>query len=122
MKKIILYFGNELIKEERLIFRIVKELEKQLPSFNFIHCTSPEEILWYKNPIILDIAKGIEDVKMISIDDLKSRKIFTLHDFDLNFFLKIGKKLGIKKIKIIAIPQRYKKSFVKKVKRFILSP
>ncbi len=111
MNVAVLYFGNELIPEDRFAIEVVKEMKKKSPKIDFIHCKSPEEILNYKNYkkiFIIDVSPNVDDVTVVEdINMLKKRGLFSLHDFDLNFFLKLMEKMGnfkIKDIKIIALP------------------
>lgn len=105
--KYLLCFGNPYIKEDNLIIDISAKLK--IPGYEIKKCSSPEEILSYldKDFIILDVAKGIDELSIITdADQLNSTKLVTLHDFDLNFFLKLHKKIG-NKIKILAVPCDY---------------
>ncbi|MCD6547063.1 MAG: hypothetical protein J7K22_00755 [Nanoarchaeota archaeon] len=60
---------------------------------------------------IIDCAKGIKKVCLIeNIEQLETNKIFTMHDFDLAYNLKLMKKIGlIKNVKIFAIPIKISK-------------
>ena len=106
MKMKIYCFGNEFIKEDSLAKEIADEL--QIEGIEFIKCLSPEELpLDEPNLIILDVAKGIKDTKIIeNLDNLKTdRACMSCHDMDLAFNLKLLKATGsLKQIKIIAIP------------------
>ena len=104
----VFYFGNELIPEDTRAVELVKKISEKMPEINFIHCSSPEEIFKFdeKEIIILDVASEIKKPVVIdNLDMLKDRKITTLHDFDLTFFLKIFSKFNRIKIKIVAIPE-----------------
>lgn len=108
MKKI-LVFGNPYLKEDNLAVKISKKLD--VPGFEVKHCTNPDDLLNHdlNNSIILDVAKGIEKVDVFNdIDSLEFSVIFSLHDFDLSYFLKILKETGkVKDINIIGVPQGY---------------
>ena len=109
MKKKVLYFGNETVPGDRAAVDTVNRIHDELAGIDFIHCSSPDDILRYdgEEAFILDVAKGIE--KMVFLDDfgmLKKKEITSLHDFDLSFFLKLLEKLGRKTtFRIIAIPE-----------------
>lgn len=112
--KTVLCFGNPDIKEDSLALELASELV--LKGFKFARCTNPELLLEYKNKkiIILDTVKNLKEVKEISIKDITTDNLFTTHDFDLGYFLKILKKIGtINKIKIIGIPQSGNKEKIK---------
>ena len=104
MRKIYV-FGNEYIEGDE----VAKELSKQIQSdvFEFILAESPNEILNIEEELILlDVVKGITEVKIINkIDDLVLANSLSCHDLDLGFYLKLMQQIGkINKIKIIAIP------------------
>jgi len=107
--KTILCFGNPQIEQDNLAIKLAGTLK--IDGFDFKISENPNDILHYdtKDIIILDVARGIDQVTIIEdIDKLKNHSLFTLHDFDLNYFLKLMKAAGIlKKIKIIAIPMDY---------------
>jgi|ETNmetMinimDraft_2_1059921.scaffolds.fasta_scaffold03093_4 Ni,Fe-hydrogenase maturation factor len=112
----ILCFGNEFIKEDSLAKELADEIK--LTNINFIKCNSFNEIIECKdkNLFILDVVEDITEVIQIKdINQLKENKLFSLHDFDLGFFLKLMKSLGeIKNISIIGIPQKGNKEVIKK--------
>jgi len=74
-------------------------------------CSKPDDLLNHdlNNSIILDVAKGIEQVTLFDdLDSLEFSVVFSLHDFDLSFFLKLLKETGkLDRINIIGIPQLY---------------
>ena len=60
-------------------------------------------MITYNNEIlILDVVKDIKKTIVISdVSQIKTRRLMSLHDFDLGFFLNLMKELGInKKIKM----------------------
>ncbi len=110
----LLFFGNPYLKGDNLIVDLADELK--IPGYAIVKCTSPEEIMFYadKEFIIVDVAKNIsEPIIITDPDQLNYKNIVSLHDFDLNFFLKLYKELG-HKVKILAIPFNYKKEKLKK--------
>ncbi len=119
--KTILCFGNEFIKQDSLAKELADELT--IPNHKFIKCNSPNELLNIKGDIIImDVVKGIDKVIIIKdLDQLKTNKLYSLHDFDLAFFLKLMKETGkISSIKIIGIPQKGNKEKIKQqIKKLI---
>lgn len=97
-------FGNEFLEEDRK----ARELSSMLEGFNVVHCRSPDELLECEEDeiLILDVVSGIKKPMIITdIEQIKTTKMLSLHDFDLGFFLKLMKEMGMdKKIKIIGIP------------------
>ncbi len=55
--------------------------------------------------------EGIEDIVQInSIEQLQANRIYSMHDFDLGYNIKILKKLGmIDSVNIIGIPMKIDK-------------
>lgn len=104
----VLYFGNELVPEDRAAIDAVARVRSRLPHVKFIHCDSPEEILLYKDKdfVILDVAKGLDFPQEITLGQIKSTRIASMHDFDLGVFLKLLKKTGrLPNLRIVAVPQ-----------------
>ncbi len=104
MKKIFV-FGNEYFEDDC----VAKELAKKIANsdFEFILAETPNEILNSNSElIILDVVKGIQEVKLIEkIDDLVLANTLTCHDLDLGFYLKLMQETGqIKSVKIIGLP------------------
>ena len=121
MKKIFC-FGNEFLKQDSLAKELADELK--IEGFKFIKCDSPNELLTTEGDIIImDVVKSIKKVIVIKdINQLKINKIYSLHDFDLSFFLKLMKETGkIKSITIIGIHQEGNKEEIKEqIKALIL--
>ena len=121
MKKI-LVFGNPYLKEDNLALKVSKGLN--LEDYEVVHCSNPDDLLNHDldKSIILDVAKGIDKVDLFDdIDGLEFSVIFSLHDFDLSFFLKILKETGkLERVKIIGIPQGYdEKKALKEVRELV---
>ncbi len=104
MKKIFV-FGNEFFEGDEVAKNLAKQINNS--NFEFIFAESPNEILnAEKDLIILDVVKGINEVKLLeNIDDLVLENSVTCHDLDLGFYLKLMKSTGkITTVKIIALP------------------
>jgi Ni,Fe-hydrogenase maturation factor len=109
-KKTMLVFGNLDVSEDSLAKIVSAKLKEELSEVDFIMCDKPDDILSHlsKDFFILDVVKGLNDVRLITdIDDFSQTKTVTAHDFDLSTFLKILKETGqIKDVKIIGVPQK----------------
>ncbi len=108
IKMKILVFGNPLIEKDSLALRILPKLRDTFPNIEFKEIEPSESLEKEgKNLTILDVGENIDKVEIIDdIDKLQIGRIYTLHDFDLTYNLKLLKKIGkIKKVKIICIPQ-----------------
>lgn len=108
-KKTIHIFGNPLLDFDNLPIKLAPKLRKLFPEINFV-IADPSENL---EPIdgglfIIDTVEGIDKVVLIDdLEKLKNEKIYSLHDFDLAFNLKLLRKIGkLKKVKIFAVPMK----------------
>ncbi len=114
----VLCFGNPYLEIDNKVVNLIDSLD--ISGVEFVKCKNPDDILSYldKDFVVLDVAKGIE--KPVVIEDV-SKLNFTnkasLHDFDLNFFLKLFNEFGVK-VKILAVPIDYSEE---KIKEFVQS-
>lgn len=100
-------FGNPLLPFDSLPLRLAPRLQAALPEFEFIVADPNENLKPVdKELLIIDTIEGINEVMIIDdIDKIKTESIYTLHDFDLGFNLKLLKKIGeLEKVKIIGVP------------------
>ncbi|MEM5843341.1 MAG: hypothetical protein QXL97_01335, partial [Candidatus Aenigmatarchaeota archaeon] len=87
-------FGNPLVKKDSLAVKLSKKLKKVFPQIDFEEFDVVED-LKEENLVIMDVAEGIEKVEIIEdLDLLENRKIYSLHDYDLSYELKLLKKIG----------------------------
>lgn len=103
----ILVFGNPLLQEDSLPLKLIPDLKKSFPNFNFLDLDPTENLEDYgRNLTIIDTIVGIEKVTVFnSLDDFKDNKVISMHDFDLLYNLKLLKKLDkLDSVKIIGIP------------------
>lgn len=120
----ILVFGNEIAKEDSLPVRLLPKLKKLFSKIEFIHLDAIEEIYKRsKNPVIIDTVKGINEVRMIRLEEIKTQKLFSIHDFDLGYNLLLLKKLNlIKNAVIIGVPMNYdEENALKEIANFLSS-
>jgi len=113
LNKEILVYGNELIPEDKLAIIIGQSLSQDTEinnNFKIQLYASPDDVIKssYEEIIVLDVAKGINDVMIIkNLENLKHDKIYSSHDLNLGIYLKIFqnmKAIHNKKFWIIAIP------------------
>ncbi|MBC8500757.1 MAG: hypothetical protein ISS25_00185 [Nanoarchaeota archaeon] len=108
----VLAFGNPYLKYDSLAVEIAKELKDEA---EFVICSSPEQIMEEKFDYIMDVVEGIDEIKVFdNLKLLNPHRMFSLHDFDVTFFLGLMESLGkINKVKIIGIPLNYDKEKAK---------
>lgn len=108
-KNTIHIFGNPLLDFDNLPLKLAPKLKKLFPEIDFV-IADPNENLKpiNKKLIIIDAVESIK--KVVVIDDLEqiqTQKIYSLHDFDLAFNLKLLQKIGkLEKIKILGVPMK----------------
>lgn len=105
--KTILVFGNELVKIDNLIFRILPKLKKLFPEINFVHIDPTEDLTKFgKDLTIIDVFHEINSPLILKdLEKLEIPKLTSMHDFDLSYNLKLLKSVGkIEKIKIYGLP------------------
>lgn len=115
-KKKVFIYGNEMLEIDNLAIVIGKLLknDKELDKdFEFIIGIEPDVILntGSQSIIILDVAKGINDIVLITdLNSLKTNTVFSSHDLNLGFYLKLLENFNNfhkSEIKIIAIPNNW---------------
>jgi hypothetical protein len=99
-------FGNPLVKEDNLPLKLIGKLRKEFPSIEFKEFDTVEDLELDKELNIIDTVKGIKKVELIEdIDKIITDKIYSMHDFDLGYNLKLFKKMKmIDKVRIFGIP------------------
>lgn len=108
-------FGNQYLKEDSLAKEIIRGIS--INGVEFINCEGPDDIFLEEETIvILDVAQNIDEVLVLDdLSKLESSKLYSLHDFDLSYFLKLMKSTGqLKNVKIIAIPQKGDKNAIQR--------
>ena len=111
-RKIIHIFGNPLLDFDNLPLKLVPKLQKIFPKISFVIADPSENLKPIGGElIIIDTIEGVKGVTLIdNLDQIKIEKIYSLHDFDLAFNLKLLQKIGkLKKIKIIGVPMEISK-------------
>ncbi len=96
---------------------IADKLAEDFPSMEFVKTEDPFVIHGEKDVVIVDVVKGIKEPCTLSEDDIKKRRISTLHDLDLGFVINLLKTMKeIKNLKILGIPFD---ADVEEVKKFL---
>jgi len=98
--------GNALLREDRMPLRIMGKLQNKFPKMEFCELDPSENMPEDKNLTIIDTVVGIDKVEIIrDINHVVTGRVYSLHDFDLGFTLKLMKKAGkLEKIRIIGVP------------------
>jgi hypothetical protein len=113
--KYVLCFGNPYLEIDNKVVNVVDSLG--IEGVKFVKCRNPDDILNYldKDFMILDVAKGIKEPVIIDdVSKLNFSNKTSLHDFDLNFFLKLFNEFGVK-VKILAIPMDFDEKKIREI-------
>ncbi len=106
----ILVFGNPLVKEDALALQIMPQLQELFPEIEFKEFDPTESLENEGEHLkILDVAKGIDKITVLDdLNHLQLDKVYSMHDFDLGYSLKLLKKMGfIKTVKILCLPMNF---------------
>jgi hypothetical protein len=91
-------------------------LQKALPSVDFVKTSDPMDVMSSMCDFVLDVAPGLKSAKLLSVDDIRKRDLFTAHDFDLGFFMKMTDTAGLRRnVRIIGIPENWGKKTLREV-------
>ena len=111
----ILVFGNPLVEEDNLALKLLPRLQKEFPEIEFKEFEPTEnidaEIDSDGKLKIIDVVEGIDRVMFFDdIGKLQVGKVYSMHDFDLGFNLKLFEKIGrLKGVEIIGVPMEMNK-------------
>ncbi len=104
----VLVFGNRLVEKDKLPLELIPYLTKKFPEIKFKEFDSIEDLQNEGSVIyIIDSVENIENVTIIyNIDQIEiSNSLYTIHDMDLGYMLKLMKKVNmIDKVIIFGIP------------------
>lgn len=121
----ILIFGNPIVKKDRIALVMTQDLRKEFPQILFKEFDAVEDLQKEGQSLyIIDAVDGINDVTVITdVNFLVINKIYSVHDFDLGYYLKLLKKMDmIKHVVIFGIPIGMKKELaLKQLKQKIKS-
>ena len=99
--------GNPLLPFDSLPFKLKAKLEQAFPQINFVELDPNENLKPVnKELVIIDTIEGIDEVVLMDdIDKIQTAPLYSMHDFDLGFNLKLLRKIGaLERIKIIGVP------------------
>jgi Ni,Fe-hydrogenase maturation factor len=108
MNEKIYIFGNPLVKEDSIPLKLIDKLRREFPHIEFKEFDTVEDLEFEKELNIIDTVKGIKKAEIITdVNKIITDKIYSLHDFDLGYNLKLLKKMEmIDKVKIFGVPMR----------------
>jgi hypothetical protein len=107
----ILVFGNQLVGIDSLPLRLMPQLKEIFPDIEFMEFDPNENLENEGRDLnIIDTVEGIRNVRLITekdIDLINGQRVFTMHDYDLGYNLKLLKKLNyIDRVRIFGLPMK----------------
>ncbi len=107
MQKLIYIIGNPLLEHDNMPLKFMPSLQREFPDIDFVILDPNENIKPIEKSLnIIDTVDGVN--KIIKISDtniLETDDIYSPHDFDLSFNLKLLHKIGqLEKINIFGVP------------------
>ena len=102
-----------MVRKDSLPIRLIGRLRSLFPDIDFVEFDPNENLEKEgRNPTIIDTIEGIDHVVLFtSIEKIKTQRIYSMHDYDLGYNLKLLKKLGyIDSVKIIGVPMKMKEA------------
>ena len=110
----VLVFGSH---SDPQAWEMTEELKARLPGLSFLNTSNPHDLLEARGEVrILDVVAGLDRPRVISINQLSKRRLYTAHDFDLGYFLQLLKGSGmIDDLRIIGIPEKWDETMVNDV-------
>lgn len=110
LSAVVFAVGSRLLKGDDLAFKVAKQLEHSKKA-RIVLCESLDSLISAlaeakeEQKFVLDVVKGLKEVQLLEIVDLKKKQVVGAHDFDAGFFLQIAEAAGwTKKLKIIGLP------------------
>lgn len=105
----ILVFGNPLLAQDSIPLKLVDKLKEAFPNIEFKEFDPNENLETEGRHLdIIDSVEGIEKVMLLTdIDSIRTSKVYSMHDFDLGYSLKLLKKLKyIDTVRIFGVPMK----------------
>jgi hypothetical protein len=95
-------FGNEHLLEDKM----ARDVAAHMQGHTMKQCRFADDLLTAEgNFVILDVVKGINEPRLVSVEQLNSKHVVSAHDFDVGHILKLMKALNPKlDVKIIGVP------------------
>lgn len=105
----ILVFGNPIVNKDSIPLKIIGRLAERMPGIEFREFDPNENLEKEGRDLnIIDTVQGARKVILITdIGMIQTSKLYSMHDFDLGYSLKLLKKLGyIDSVRIFGVPMR----------------
>ena len=107
----VLIFGNPLLEQDSLPLRLIGKLRERFPDIEFKEFDPSENLEKEGRDLnIIDTVESIDKVVVITdIDRIKTQRLYSMHDFDLSYALKLLRKLKLlDSVRIFGVPMGIK--------------
>lgn len=98
-----------MVEKDSLPLKLIGRLRQEFKDIEFKEFDPNENLEKEgRDLVIIDSVEGIDKVVLIKeIDAIKTQKVYTMHDFDLGYSLKLLKKLKLlDSVMIFGVPMR----------------
>jgi len=105
----VLVFGNPMLKEDSVPLRLLGRLQKRFPGIEFVEFDPNDDL--EKEGRMLNIIDCVQEIRKVTliteIDRIISPKIYSMHDYDLGYSLKLLKKFDyLDSVRIFGVPMK----------------
>ena len=103
----VLIFGNLILKQDSVPLKLLGRLQNEFPKIKFIEFDPNDDLEKEGRQLnIIDCVQSIKKVTLITeIDKVVTSKIYSMHDFDLGYSLKLLKKFNyLDNVRIFGVP------------------
>lgn len=102
----VLCFGNPHFGQDRVALDVGKMLSGSVPGTEFVFCGMDESCLdsAEDGTVVLDVARGISEVRFLKTEELAQSRSVTAHDIDVGFYIRMLEKEG-KRLVLLGIPE-----------------
>lgn len=107
----VLVFGNPMVGRDSMPLRLLDKLRNAFPELEFKEFDPNDNLEKEGRQLnIIDTVEGIRHVTLITdIGSIRTAKIYSMHDFDLGYSLKLLKKMKyLDSVKIFGVPMKIK--------------
>jgi len=102
-----------MLKEDSVPLKLIPRLAKEFPNIEFKEFDPNDNL--EKEGKALNIIDCIQQIRKVTIvteiDKIETARIYTMHDFDLGYNLKLLKKMGyLDSVRIFGVPMKMKEN------------
>jgi len=102
----VLCFGNPHLTGDSMALEVGRALGRGIAGAEFVECGLDVGFLDEyagRDFLVLDVVKGITEVRFVSPGELRTVRTATAHDLDVGFYIRLLEKEG-KHVRVLGIP------------------